>query len=76
MKCKTTAIKLLKLKLTDVFSHTHNTQCSQLQTLLSTLEQKCSSEQLSEEDRAEMLHVFCQAKEDIFGKNKSYCTYL
>ena len=24
MKCKTTAIKLLKLKLTDVFSSTHN----------------------------------------------------
>ena len=24
MKCKTTAIKLLKLKLTDVFSRTHN----------------------------------------------------
>ena len=26
MKCKTTAIKLLKLKLTDVFSRTHNTE--------------------------------------------------
>lgn len=42
-------------------------QCSQLQTLLSTLERKCSSEQLSEDDRAEMLHVFRQAKEDILS---------
>ena len=42
-------------------------QCSQLQTLLSTPERKCSSEQLSEDDRAEMLHVFRQAKEDILS---------
>ncbi|CAH3178691.1 unnamed protein product [Porites lobata] len=43
------------------WNHVHNDscpQCSQLQTLLSTLERKCSSEQLSEDDRAEMLHVF------------------
>ena len=60
-------------------NHVHNDscpQCSQLQTLLSILEQKCSSEQLSEEDRAEILHVFYQAKEDIFGKKKSYFTYV
>ena len=52
------------------WNHVHNDscpQCSQLQTLLSTLERKCSSEQLSEEDRAEMLHVFRQAKEDILS---------
>ena len=52
-------------------NHVHNNdwcpQCSKLQTLLSTLERKCSSEQLSEEDRAEVLHAFRQAKEDILS---------
>ena len=51
-------------------NHVHNDscpQCSQLQSLLSTLGRKCSSEQLSEDDRAEMLHVFRQAKEDILS---------
>ena len=37
MKCKTTAIKLFKLKITDVFSRTHNTGHEHV---LSTLRQR------------------------------------
>ena len=34
MKCKTTAIKLLKLKLTDVFSRTYNRRVCKCEPLL------------------------------------------
>ena len=62
-----------------ICKHVHNdscSQCSQLPTLLSTLERKCLSEQLPEEDRAEILYVFV-SKRGYFkleGPSDSFCS--